>query len=111
MLQECCVSFNTCHNEDYWNVARSVLMNLKSTRGYGLMHEKSEKSTERYVDVDWAGNLISTRSRTGFAMKLSNGAVSWRSMRQTAAALSTTEAVYLAVSDATKDGVFLHFAC
>jgi hypothetical protein len=41
-------------------------------------------------------------------MKLSNGAFSWESRMQTAAALSTNEAEYLAVSDATKDGLFLH---
>jgi hypothetical protein len=55
---------------------------LKSTSGYELVYEKSGKGIEGYVDADWAVDSTSRCSCTGFAMKLSNGAVSWEYRRQ-----------------------------
>eukprot|EP00253_Pinus_taeda_P029824 PITA_29824 len=49
-----------------------------------------------FVDADWAGDLDQRRSTSGYMFNLFGGAVSWMSKKQSVAALSTTEAEYMA---------------
>ena len=42
-------------------------------------------------------------STTGYVAMLNNGAIAWRSKRQVTVALSTTEAEYMALAEATKE--------
>src|SRR5258705_689288 len=52
-----------------------------------------------FADADWAGDKISCKSVTGFAILLAGGAVSWVSRKQKTVALSSTGAEYMAISD------------
>src|SRR5258705_3046730 len=54
-----------------------------------------------FANADWAGDKISHKSVTGFAILLAGGAVSWVSRKQKTVALSSTEAVYMCISDTT----------
>jgi hypothetical protein len=56
-----------------------------------------------YCDADWAGDLEDRRSTTGFVFMMGGGATSWSSKRQPTIALSTTEAEYMASTQATKE--------
>jgi hypothetical protein len=59
-----------------------------------------------YCDADWAGDCEDRRSTTGYIFTLAKGAgtpISWKSRKQTTVALSSTEAEYMALSDATKE--------
>ena len=47
------------------------------------------------------------RSTTGYAFMLSKGAISWKSKRQPTVALSSTEAEYMALTEASKEGIWL----
>ena len=60
-----------------------------------------------YRDSNWAGDLDSRRSTTGYVFLLSNGAISWKSRRQQTVAHSSTEDEYMAVTDASKEGISL----
>jgi hypothetical protein len=60
-----------------------------------------------FVDADWAGDPDSRRSTTGFVFTLCGGAVSWQSRQQRTVALSSTEAEYIALSDAVREAQFL----
>ena len=60
-----------------------------------------------YSDADWAGDLDTRRSTTGYLFRLSGGAVSWQSKRQRTTAQSTVEAEYMAAAAATKESVWL----
>lgn len=60
-----------------------------------------------YSDSDYAGDLDTRRSTTGFIFMSSNGPISWNSQRQTTVALSSTEAEFMAASAATKEAIWL----
>ena len=59
-----------------------------------------------YTDADWAGNPINRRSISGFTYTFAGGAVSWSSKGQRSVALSSTEAEYMAATQATKEAVW-----
>ena len=58
-------------------------------------------------DADLGGDLDTRRSTSGYIYILAGTAVSWVSQLQKVVALSTTEAEYVAVSEASKEMVWL----
>ncbi len=60
-----------------------------------------------YCDADWGGDLEDRRSTTGFVFMIGGGAISWNSKRQPTITLSTTEAEYMANTQATKDAIWI----
>jgi hypothetical protein len=60
-----------------------------------------------YSDADWAGDVVGRRSTSGYAFQLLGGTISWASTRQSVVAKSTTEAEYMALSQATSEAVWL----
>jgi hypothetical protein len=55
-----------------------------------------------YSDTDWAGDVETSRSTTGYAIFLGNGIVSWLSRRQRRVTLSSTEAEYCGMTETAK---------
>ena len=55
-----------------------------------------------YSDTDWAGDVETRRSTTGYAIFLADGIVSWLSRRQRKITLSSTEAEYVGMTEAAK---------
>jgi hypothetical protein len=60
-----------------------------------------------WTDSDWAQDLDSRQSVSSYVFDVAGGAVSWASKRQPTIALSTTEAEYMAASNATKEAIWL----
>lgn len=60
-----------------------------------------------YVDADWGRCKIDRRSYSGYVIVLSGGPISWKSQKQRTVALSSTEAEYMALAEATKDGIYI----
>ena len=59
-----------------------------------------------YTDSDFAGCVDSQKSITGYCFKFGNGAISWKWKLQECTATSTTEAEYVAASDAIKEALW-----
>ena len=55
-----------------------------------------------YSDTDWGGDLETHQSTSGYAMFLGNGIVSWLSRQQCNITLSSTEAEYVGMTEASK---------
>lgn len=92
----------------HWNAVKRILKYLKGTVGYGIKFKRNqERRLLAYSDSDYAGELETRRSTTGYAVKFGTGIISWSSQRQQAVALSTTEAEYMAASQTVKEIAWL----
>jgi len=60
-----------------------------------------------FTDSDWAGDKDTRKSTSGYIFLLYGGAVSWKSTRQSVVATSSTEAEYIACSDAAKEALWI----
>lgn len=60
-----------------------------------------------YSDSDYANDVDTRRSTTGFVFMLNGGPITWNSQRQRTVALSTTEAEYMAGCAAAKEAIWL----
>jgi hypothetical protein len=60
-----------------------------------------------FTDSDWAGDVDSRKSTSGYVFLLYGGAVSWKSTKQNVVATSSTEAEYIACSEAAKEALWI----
>ena len=82
-----------------------------STRGLCFAPDKDNMTLDCYADADFAGlynienvqDPVSVKSRTGFCLTLGGCPLLWVSKLQTEVALSTTEAEYIALSQAMRE--------
>lgn len=96
--------------EEHWRAAKWVLRYLTGTKNLGLVYCKSDgggQPAKGYVDSDFAGDLDKRRSLTGYVFTLFENAVSWKATLQHIVALSTTEAEYIAVTEAIKEALWI----
>ncbi|KAH9648407.1 hypothetical protein KPL70_025572 [Citrus sinensis] len=94
----------------HWNAAKWMLRYLNGTDGHDIVYGRVDKNSDQvqgYVDSDFAGDLDKRRSITGYVYTLFGGAVSWKASLQSVVALSTTEAEYIALSEAVKEAIWL----
>ena len=92
----------------HWDALMRVYCYLRGTTNLKLTYCGSSKAEELlgYVDADFAGDTVDRRSTTGYAFILSGAAVSWASKKQRTVATSSTEAEYVAGSEAAKEAVW-----
>ena len=93
--------------EEHWIAVKHILTYLRRTRDYMLVYSSGSLETIGYTDSDFQGDIDSRKSTSGYVFTLNGGAICWRSVKQTCAADSTTEAEYVAASEATKEAVWL----
>ena len=62
---------------------------------------------EGFTDADMAGDLDGRKSTSGFLFTFAGGAISWQSKVQKCVALSTTEAEYIAATEAAKEMLWM----
>jgi len=93
----------------HWKAAISVLRYLAGTADYGIMFGNSTDNLKinGYCDADFAGDIDTRRSTTGYIFTLNGGAISWSSRRQQTVAVSTAEAEYMAAAYAVKEALWL----
>lgn len=60
-----------------------------------------------YCDADYGSDLDKRRSITGMVFTVGGNVISWRSSLQKVIALSTTEAEYIALCEASKEAIWL----
>ena len=99
--------FSNNPNEEHWIAVKRVLRYIKGTLKFKLKYETRNTNIVGYTDADWAGDVMRRKSTSGFIFLLGNGAISWGSKNQACVALSTTEAKYIALSQATREVVWL----
>eukprot|EP00253_Pinus_taeda_P034144 PITA_34144 len=102
--------------KEHWTSMKRVFRYLCGTSDYGLCYQGRLRLNRvldicGFVDADWAGDLDQRRSTSGYLFNLFGGAVSWMSKKQFVVALSTTEAEYMAATQASKEAIWLQRLC
>lgn len=96
-----------------WNGVLHVLRYVKKTRDLRLSFGGEGLGggippyLRGYSDSDYAGNHIDRHSISGHIFMLNRGPISWTSAKQRCVATSTTEAEYIALCEASKQGQWL----
>jgi hypothetical protein len=79
-----------------------VIPILKNLQGHPEAPRHTPTALHGYVDSDWATDIRHRRSISGIVFKLAGAAIAWKSCVQPTVSLSSTEAEFLAASDAGK---------
>jgi hypothetical protein len=90
-----------------------VIKFVIDTKNFGLRVQPERKlknwSLRVFCDSDWAGDSETRISVTGFIIYLMNVPVCWRSKAQRGVTLSSSEAEYVAISEAVKEIKFIYY--
>jgi hypothetical protein len=84
-----------------------ILRYLRKTVNYVLVFKGTLSDLAGYTDADWAGDLSTRRSTSGFIFSVGSAVISWSSKLQPSVALSTCEAEYIGQTNATKEAIWL----
>jgi hypothetical protein len=102
----CLLQFLNKPGISHWNAAIHFLQYLKGTKDFGITLKKTFASVNdfiSYVDASWANCSETSRSTTGYLILWNNNLISWQSKKQSSTLLSSTEAEYVAISELTKE--------
>ncbi|UYV62645.1 hypothetical protein LAZ67_2001397 [Cordylochernes scorpioides] len=93
----------------HWTAVKKIFGYLKATKNIGICFGGSPCTSTLigFSDADFAGDLDTRKSTTGYVFMLNNGPISWCSQKQNCVSLSTTESEYIAASKATKEAIWL----
>ena len=103
----------------HWNELKHLVRYVAGTRHHGILFGKNSYPQhaalqydlsgplECFVDSDHAADKDTRRSTTGYVFYSRGGPISWRSRLQNSTAISTTEAEFMAASDAACENAWL----
>ena len=96
-----------CQNPgpDHFQALGQILGYLLYTKDYELKIGGGTSTVTVHTDSDWAGDDNDRKSQSGFATRIGDSLVSWKSGKQKTVARSTMEAEYIAVADGLADAI------
>jgi hypothetical protein len=78
---------------------------LKGTTNHSITYGGGGLEIVGYADADWGSDKDDRKSTTGYVFMINGGPVSWTSHKQSSTAVSTMEAEYMALSDASREAI------
>ncbi|KAM1416362.1 hypothetical protein ACFX2I_007917 [Malus domestica] len=88
----------------HFAMVKRILRFLQGTLHCGLTYiSRGPVTVTAYSDSDWAADLNTRRSITGYVVYLGQNPVSWQSKKQSSVSRSSTEAEYRALAHTTAD--------
>ncbi|KAJ4715305.1 Retrovirus-related Pol polyprotein from transposon TNT 1-94 [Melia azedarach] len=93
---------------EHWQAVKRIFRYLKGTFDVGLIYGGDTQClVTGFSDSNYAGDVDSRRSMTGYVFTLGSSVVSWKATLQPTVTLSTTEAEYMALTEVAKEGIWL----
>lgn len=91
------------------NEVRRIIRYLKGTRSLKLELNAPDENEELYAhsDSNWGEDGVDRKSTTGFIVSANQGTIAWMSRKQDIVALSSCEAEYVALTETTKELIWL----
>lgn len=100
--------FQSKPNEEHWMYAKHILRYLKNTKEAQMVLEPNDdKNLVVYVDADWANDVNTRKSTSGYIIKYRGAIIAWSSRKQSCVALSSTEAEYIALSSVITESIWI----
>ena len=99
--------FNTYPNFRACKALVRLLIYLRSTPEVGIQFRNDDLNLFAYSDADWAGDLDTRRSTTGYIVYAAGGPIAWQSKLQSTIAVSTMEAEYMSAFAAIQELIWL----
>ena len=95
-------------HESHWKVAKRILRYVHGTIQFRIHYSSGGTPLlVGFTDSDWAGNPDDRKSTAGYVFNLGSGLVTWACKKQQAIALSSTEAKYRAMVNASQEALWL----
>jgi hypothetical protein len=100
--------FSAAPTDGHWTMMKCLLCYINGRSKNGITYKKGKNGIilVGYVDADWGG-AENRKSTTGYLFLLNNSPIFWTSKKQQTVALSSTEAEYVALTQATKEAIWL----
>ncbi|GAQ84380.1 hypothetical protein KFL_001870020 [Klebsormidium nitens] len=92
--------------KERWRAALGVVRYLAVTAKGEVTFGGSGETFIPYCDADYAGDVDTKRSTTGYVFLMYGGAVSWSSRLQPTVAASTVESEYMSAGQAVKEALW-----
>ena len=88
---------------------KRVARYLKGTKHYELRlgQKDMSKGLIGFAEADWAENKTDRKSNSGYLFQYHGAPISWSCRKQTCVALSTTEAEYIALAEASQEAIWI----
>ncbi|KAL0402190.1 UNVERIFIED_CONTAM: Retrovirus-related Pol polyprotein from transposon TNT 1-94 [Sesamum latifolium] len=99
------IRYQACAGEAHWSTVKTILKYLKRIKDMLLIYGGGELILQGYNDASFQSDDDDAKSQSDFVFKLNGGVVAWESSKQATTMDSTTEAEYIAASEAAKDAV------
>ncbi|GJX40790.1 retrovirus-related pol polyprotein from transposon TNT 1-94 [Tanacetum coccineum] len=96
--------------KNHWEAVKWILKYFRGTANMGLVYgtdRGNHVDVTGFVDSNYAKDPDKGRSITGYTFLVQGCVVSWKAMLQHMVALSTTEAEYMAITEAVKEAIWL----
>ncbi|KAI5313376.1 hypothetical protein L3X38_042550 [Prunus dulcis] len=93
----------------HWLLVKRILRYVQGTLSFGINFTSISTRVSdpwqlsAYSDADWAGDINTRRSTTGFVVFLGPNPISWQSKKQGSVSRSSTEAEYRALANTAAD--------
>lgn len=92
--------------EEDWIAVKRIFQYLQGTKNYAIHYQNRKIALFGYSDASYA-ETEDRKSTSGFVFMKNGGAITWRSKKQSIVSLSSMEAEYIALCDATKEATWL----
>ncbi|PHU28755.1 hypothetical protein BC332_00848 [Capsicum chinense] len=86
---------------------KKVLGYLKYTQDYALHYNKYSAVLEGYSDANWITGSNEVKSTSGYVFNIGEGAVSWKSSKQTCIARSTMKSEFITLDKTGEEAEWL----
>lgn len=91
-----------------WTELKRLTKYLNGTKHLKLkLSCNNNKGLYGFADADWAQCQIDRKSNSGYLFKYNGSCISWSCRKQESVSLSSTEAEYISLSEATQEAIWL----
>lgn len=92
----------------HWKAMLHLLTYLKGTLTYKITYQCGGNiDLISFIDTDYAGDIDTCQSTSGYVFTMASGPVSWSAKRQPTVALSTMEAEYMALTRGVQQALWM----